>query len=151
MNFDGKMIVPFCTFGSGGLESSIEDLKKDLPKSVIMEGFGIRNARLQYMREELEDFLIRNGYMQGEVEEIPDFSVKDELTEEDKEVFHKACDDYQYPMGTPTSVAKRYTSKGTEYRFVTRGANNDKMTNSTIYVELRNEEGAIPEFTKVVR
>lgn len=151
VSFDGKMIVPFCTFGSGGLESSIKDLKSQLPKSVIMEGFGIRNARLQYLKEELDDFLKRNGYLQGEVEELSDFNVQDELSEADKNVFHEACDDYPFPLGTPTSVSKRYRSKGTEYRFITRSTEDATSAKMTVFVELRNTEDAKAEFTKVIR
>lgn len=151
VNLTGKMIVPFCTFGSGGLESSIEDLKTQLPNSIIMDGFGIRNARLKYLTEELDDFLKRNGYMQGKVEEQTDFKVQDELSESDKEVFHQACDNYPFPLGTPSSVSKRYTSKGTEFRFITRNSPDDVSAKSTVYVELRNEKDAKAEFTKVVR
>lgn len=150
-NLEGKMIVPFCTFGSGGLESSTEDLKARLPRSVIMEGFGIRNARLSYLQDELNDFLVRNGYLQGEVEALPDFNVQDELSEADKKVFHEACDGYQFPLGTPTSVSKRYTSKGTEYRFITRNSDDVMSSKMTVYIELRNEKNAKAEFTKVVR
>jgi len=148
VDFEGKTIVPFCTFGSGGLESSSEDLKSHLPKSELKEGFGIRNARLKYMQEELDDFLKRNGYMEGEVEALPEFVAQEELTDEDKNVYHEACDDYPFPMGTPVSVAKRSTNKGTEFRFVTSGADGSQ---STVFVELRSEDGAKAEFTKVIR
>ena len=147
-NFEGKVIVPFCTFGSGGLESSTKELKAQLAQSEIKEGFGIRNARLKYMKEELDDFLKRNGYVQGEVEELPDFEEQEELTEEDKAVYHEACDGYPFPMGTPTSVAKRTTTKGKEFRFTAQ--NQDGVT-STVFVELRNEQDAKAEFTKVIR
>lgn len=150
-NFEGKMIVPFCTFGSGGLESSLENLKSQLPRSIIMEGFGIRNARLKYLSEELDDFLKRNGYIQGEVDELPEFHVQDELTESDKKVFHEACDGYPFPMGTPTSVSKRYTSKGTEFRFIARSSDDAVSAKTTVFIELRNEKNAKAEFTKVVR
>lgn len=147
-NFDGKVIVPFCTFGSGGLESSTKDLKAHLAQSEIKEGFGIRNARLKYMKEELDDFLKRNGFLEGEVEELPDFEEQEELTEEDKAAYHEACDGYPFPMGTPTAVAKRTTAKGKEFRFTTQ--NQDGAT-STVFVELRDEQGAKAEFTKVIR
>lgn len=151
VNFEGKTIVPFCTFGSGGLESSTEDLKAKLPQSDIKEGFGIRNARLKYMQEEVDDFLKRNGYVQGEVEGLPDFQIQEELTDSDKAIYHEACDGYPFPMGTPTSVAKRFTSKGTEFRFTAQNANDPGAVTSTVFVELRNEEGAKAEFTKVIR
>ena len=147
-NFDGKVIVPFCTFGSGGLESSTKDLKAQLAQSEIKEGFGIRNARLKYMKEELDDFLKRNGYLEGEAEELPDFEEQVELTEEDKAAYHEACDGYPFPMGTPTVVAKRTTAKGKEFRFT---AQNQDGATSTVFVELRDEQGAKAEFTKVIR
>ena len=35
MNLDGKKVVPFCTFGSGGLDTSTNDLKAKLPNAEI--------------------------------------------------------------------------------------------------------------------
>lgn len=148
---EGKMIVPFCTFGSGGLETSISDLKEQLPHSIIMDGFGIRNARLNSLPEELNEFLIRNGYIQGEVEELQDFNVQLELTDADKNIFHQACDDYPYPLGTPTSVSKRYRENGTEYCFITRLSDDSNAGKMAVYVKLLNQKDAKPEFTRVVR
>ncbi|MBQ3976670.1 MAG: hypothetical protein II686_04535, partial [Bacteroidales bacterium] len=45
-NLAGKKIVPFCSFGSGGLNTSVNDLKKALPDSEILPGYGVRAARL---------------------------------------------------------------------------------------------------------
>ena len=42
-DFAGKTIVPFCTFGSGGLNTSSDALKKALPKATIAKGYGVRN------------------------------------------------------------------------------------------------------------
>ena len=36
----GKKIVPFCTFGSGGLESSVKDLVVAEPNAEILPGYG---------------------------------------------------------------------------------------------------------------
>jgi len=151
VHFENKLIVPFCTFGSGGLESSIENLKEQLPRSVIMDGFGIRNARLNSLQEELDEFLKRNGYVQGEVETLQDFTVQYELSDADKNIFHQACDDYPYSLGTPTSVSKRYRNDGTEYCFVTRNADDANAAKMSVYIKLRNEKNAKPEFTRVVR
>ena len=53
-DFANKYIIPFCTFGSGGLEPSMADLKKTLPLAKIAnEGFGIRNARINATEKEL--------------------------------------------------------------------------------------------------
>ena len=48
-DFSGKKIVPFCTFGSGGLESSVKDLMATEPNVEILSGYGIRIARLEAM------------------------------------------------------------------------------------------------------
>ena len=40
-DFAGKTIVPFCTFGSGGLNTSSDALKKALPKAKIQNGYGV--------------------------------------------------------------------------------------------------------------
>lgn len=57
-DFAGKQIVPFCTFGSGGLGASMKDLKQALPKAEILPGYGVRNARLAKAPAEVERFLI---------------------------------------------------------------------------------------------
>jgi flavodoxin len=40
-NFDEKIIVPFCTHAGSGLGSSVDDIKRPCPNSVIREGLGI--------------------------------------------------------------------------------------------------------------
>ena len=147
-DFEGKKIVPFCTFGSGGLEPAIQDLKKALPKAEIAEnGFGIRNARVASTVKELKRFLIENGYMEGSVEALPGYSEMRPVTDEEKQIFDAACGDYQFPLGTPTLVGKRGTSDGVDYIFSVES----RGGTSTIYVTVSNEEGAKPEFTRVVR
>ena len=37
-----KRIVPFCTFGSGGLESSVKDLMNAQPYAVVQDAYGVR-------------------------------------------------------------------------------------------------------------
>ena len=61
-DFAGKTIVPFCTFGSGGLNTSSADLKKALPKAKIAQGYGVRTARVAKAAKELDRFLTENGY-----------------------------------------------------------------------------------------
>jgi hypothetical protein len=147
-DFEGKKIVTFCTFGSGGLEPAIEDLKKALPKAEIAElGFGIRNARVAATAKELNRFLVENNYVEGTVEAIPGYSEMRPVTEEEQQIFDAACGDYQFPLGTPVLVGKRGTSDGVDYIYEVE-SNGAK---STIYVTVGNDEGAKPEFTRVVR
>lgn len=150
--FAGKTIVPFCTFGSGGLESSTEDLKQALPEAHIQTGYGIRNARIAQAPAEVERFLKEYGFIEGTVEQWPDFSEQQPVTDEEKTLFDAACADYTYPLGTPVTVGKRKTSKGTDYRFTAKSKDsNGNDTEATIYVTVSNDNNAKPEFTKVVR
>lgn len=150
--FEGKTIIPFCSFGSGGLNTSTADLKKALPKANILKGYGVRTARVTSAAKELNRFLIENGYKEGSVEELPEYSAQQPVTKEVKAIFDAACSDYQFPLGTPETVGKRETSESTDYQFVvkSKGQNGEEAT-STIFVTVSKEEGAKPEFTEVVR
>ena len=147
-DFAGKKIVAFCTFGSGGLEPAIKDLKAALPEAEIAEnGYGVRNARIDSMPKELYRFMVENGYMEGDVEALPDYSQMEPVTEDDINVFNQACSDYQFPLGTPVAVGKRITPDGVDYIYDV-DSNGGK---STIYVTKDNVPDSKAEFTRVVR
>ena len=147
-DFEGKKIVPFCTFGSGGMESAMEDLKKALPKAKIAEhGFGIRDIRVAATPKELNRFLIERGYMEGQVEALPGYSEMRPVTEEEKQIFDAACKDYKYPLGTPVLAGKRGTPDGVDYIYEVENFGK----RNTVFVTVGHEEGAKPEFTRVVR
>ena len=151
-DFAGKTIVPFCTFGSGGLNTSTNDLKKALPQATIQKGYGVRTARVAAAKKEIDRFLIENGYKEGTVAPLPDYSAQQPVTDADKAIFDAACSNYQFPLGTPVTVGKRQTPDGTDYQFSvkSRGFDGGEST-STIFVTVGKEEGAKPEFTEVVR
>lgn len=151
-DFSGKKIVPFCTFGSGGLGASMKDLEQALPKAEILPGYGVRNTRLAKAPAEVERFLIENGYIEGEVEKLPEYSAQQPVTPEDVKIFDAACGDYQYPLGTPVTVGKRTTSGSTDYRFTARSKDvNGNDVEATIFVTVGKGADAKPEFTEVVR
>ena len=151
-DFAGKTLVPFCTFGSGGLNTSSDALKKALPKAKIQQGYGVRTARVAAAAKELDRFLKENGYKQGTVTPLPAYSAQQPVTEQDKAIFDAACSSYQFPLGTPQTVGKRTTDDSTDYMFTvkSRGFDGTEST-STIYVTVGKEQGAKPEFTQVVR
>lgn len=151
-DFAGKTIVPFCTFGSGGLNSSTEALKEALPKADIRKGYGVRSARIEAAPREIERFLIESGLKEGEVAPLPDYSEQVPVTQEDSLIFDAACSGYQFPLGTPQTVGKRETDESTDYKFIvkSRGFDGQEGT-STIYITVGNTENAKPEFTEVVR
>ena len=147
-NFDGKQIVVFCTFGSGGLEAAIQDLKKVLPKAQVADNsFGIRTARIGAAAKELNRFLVENNYVEGSVEALPDYSEMRSVTDEEKQIFDAACGDYQFPLGTPVLVGKRGTSESVDYIYEVE----NNGAKSIIYVTVGNAPDAKPEFTRVVR
>lgn len=152
LSFEGKKVVPFCTFGSGGLNSSSEALKAALPKAEILDGYGIRNARLAVASEELNRFLIEREYKEGEIEALPAFMEQHPVSEEEAAIFTAACANYPYPIGTPVTVAARTTSTSTDYLFTAESQNPaGETTSASVCVTVGNEEGAKPEFTWVER
>lgn len=149
-DFEGKTIVPFCTFGSGGIEATTSQLREALPKCHVAEGYGVRNARIAAAPEELKYFLIANGYMAGNVDPLPEYSEQQPVTEAETEIFNRACGDYQFPLGTPVSVGKRTTATGTDYKYTVNSTDaSGNVTEATIYVTVSDEEA--PVFTRVVR
>lgn len=146
----GKVLIPFCTFGSGGLNTSADNLKALLPDTKIAAGYGVRSARISKAKNELETFLIANGIVKGEKITLPEFSAQEPINDEYKKIFDAACGNYQMPLGTPITVGKRNIQNGTEYKFTVENKDQDgNASQSTIYITAEN--GAEPEFTQVVR
>jgi len=152
-DFAGKKIVPFCTFGSGGLNTSSDALVKALPKAKIQAGYGVRQARVAAAAKELDRFLKENGYKKGSVKPLPAYSEQKPVTDAEKAVFNDACSSYQFPLGTPETFGKRITDDSIDYEFKVKsqGFGGGGASTSTIYVTMGKEEGAKPEFTQVVR
>ena len=150
--FEGKTVVPFCTFGSGGLNTSADALRKALPKADIRQGYGVREARMTAAPKELNRFLIENGYKEGSVTPLPDYSPQQPVTEADVAIFNAACSDYQFPLGTPLTVGSRETDESTDYKFTVQSRDmSGAETTSIIFVTVGKAEGSQPEFTEVVR
>ena len=152
-DFAGKKIVPFCTFGSGGLNTSSDALVKALPKAKIQAGYGVRAARVASAAKELDRFLKENGYKKGSVAKLPAYSAQQPVTDAEKAIFDAACSSYQFSLGTPQTFGKRTTAESIDYEFKvkSRGFGGGAEQTSTIYVTVGKEEGAKPEFTEVVR
>lgn len=152
-DFAGKTVVPFCTFGSGGLNTSSDALKKALPKAKLQKGYGVRTARVASAAKELDRFLKENGYKSGKVSKLPEYSEQKPVTAEEKALFEAACSNYQFPLGTPQTVGKRQGDNSTDYKFTAKssGFGGGGESTSIIYVTVSNEAGAKPEFTEVVR
>lgn len=151
-DFAGKVVVPCCTFGSGDLQASVDNLAKALPQAQVAEGFGIRDIRIGKVADELNRFLIEHGYKEGQVEALPAFMEHHPVTDEEKFVFEQACADYKYPLGTPVDVAVRETATSTDYEFTALNKNMEGQEVSTIvFVTVDKQAGSKPEFTQVIR
>ena len=151
-DFAGKKVVPFCTFGSGGLNTSSDMLKKALPKAKVQKGYGVRTARVAAAERELDRFLKENGYKAGTVSPLPDYSSQQPVTDAERAIFDAACSSYQFPLGTPQTVGKRETPESTDYKFTVKGRGmNGEESTSVIFVTVGKTADAKPEFTEVVR
>ena len=154
-DLSGKKIVPFCTFGSGGLESSVKDLKENEPNAEVMQGYGIRAARLEAMPQEVDQFLKANGFIEGEYTQLDEFPEQHEVSEEETAIFEAAVGDYPMIHAKAMTVASRTIPEGVEYLFTAIDLpreDNPKMPPAgemQIYVTVA--EGANPVFTKVIR
>lgn len=56
-NFDGKVIVPFCTHEGSGMGSSVSDVKKACPKAVVKNGFSVFGHNVTRAGEEVKKLL----------------------------------------------------------------------------------------------
>ena len=152
VSFQGKTIVPFCTFGSGGLRTSVSQIQEALPKTDVREGFGIRASRIDKVKPELERFLILGGYKEGEAEPYPDYSEQRPVTEEEAAIFEAACATYNLQYGAPLSVGTRETPAGKDYAFAVETPSPfGRVVKSKVYVNVAKEEGSAPELMMVER
>lgn len=154
-DLSGKKIVPFCTFGSGGLDSSIKDMKEKQPKAEILAGYGVRAARMKAVPNEVDQFLKVGGFIEGEFTKLDEFPEAHAVSEEESAIFNAAVGDYPMIQAEAKTVASRTIPGGTEYLFTAadkprpgapQGPGAGEMK---VYVTVL--EGANPEFTQVVR
>lgn len=62
-DFSGKTVIPFCTHGTGGLASTIQDIKKDLPQDVtLLDPIGIYRPDVDSSQDEVNKCLDGMGY-----------------------------------------------------------------------------------------
>ena len=154
-DLSGKEVVPFCTFGSGGLESSMADMKQAQPNAKIECGFGIRAARLDKVTAEVSAFLKENNFIDGKYAKLDDFSEQHEVSEEEIAIFDAATGDYPMMHAKAKTVATRAIHNGTEYLFTAEDLPREDRPNMPpagelkVYVIVVGDEA--PVFTRVVR
>lgn len=155
VDLSGKKVVPFCTFGSGGLESSVKDLEQKQPDAEVLPGYGVRAARMEAMPKEVEQYLIAGGFLEGEYVQLEEFPEQHAVSEEESAIFDAAVDGYPMLNAKATTVASRTIPEGTEYLFTAVDLpreDNPKMPPAgemNVYVTVVT--GEAPVFTKVIR
>lgn len=159
VDLSGKKVVPFCTFGSGGLESSVEMLAAKQPGAEILDGYGVRAARMDAMPKEVDQFLKASGFVKGQYVKLGEFSARHRVSKEEAAIYDAAIGDYPMMQNTRAfSVASRAIPDGTEYLFYASETRKEPVDPNIairppkemhVYVIVIN--GQAPEFTKVVR
>jgi flavodoxin len=122
-DLSGKVVVPFCTYGSGGRKASAAELKALEPNANVTLAYGISNKRItaengaEVATKEVEGFFA--DLATGKTDEMlmGGFTDQRALTAEDSAVFAVATKDYAYLKLAPLSVATQVVA-GTNYLFV---------------------------------
>lgn len=155
VDLSGKKVVPFCTFGSGGLDSSVKDLIQKQPKAEILPGYGVRAARMAAVPKEVDQFLKANGFIKGEYTKLEAFPEPHAVSEAESAIFDKAVGDYPMIHAKAKTVASRAIPGGTEYLFTAadqpRGGGAPMPPAGEIKVYVVAIDGEAPVFTQVVR
>ena len=155
VDLNGKKVVPFCTFGSGGLDSSVKNLSEKQPTAVILPGYGIRAARMAAVPKEVDQFLKAGGFIEGEYTQLEAFPEPKPVSEEESAIFDAAVGDYPMIHAKASTVASRTIPGGTEYLFTAvdlpREGGPQAPPPGEMKVYVTALEGEAPEFTQVVR
>lgn len=155
VDLKGKKVVPFCTFGSGGLESSIKKLEEKNTGAEILPGYGVRAARIKSMPEEVDQFLKANGFIKGDFITLENFSEQHPVSEEESAIFDAAVGDYPMINARAKTVAMRDIPGGIEYLFIAEDLPREDVQSRPnaggmkVYVIVK--DGEEPVFTKVIR
>ena len=155
VDLSGKKVVPFCTFGSGGLESSVKDLAEAEPNAEILPGYGVRAARMKAMPNEIDQFLKAGGFLRGEYTKLEVFPEQHPVSEEEAAIFDAAVGDYPMIHAQAKTVAARTIPDGMEYEFIAVDLPREDRPDMppagemTVYVSVIREE--TPVFTRVIR
>ena len=121
-DLSGKVVVPFCTYGSGGRKASAAELKALEPNANVTLAYGISNKRVtaengaEVAAKEIEAFFA--DLETGKTDEMlmGGYSEQRPLTAEDSVVFAAATKDYAYLGLKPLSVSTQVVA-GTNFLF----------------------------------
>ena len=155
VDLSGKRVIPFATFGSGGIESSMKDLIKAQPNAIAEYSYGVRAARLDAMPVEIDQFLKEIKLIPGDYVQLGEFTDVEEVTPDEEYIFIKATDNYPMLNAKARLAAKRAIPGGTEYLFIAEDQPREFKDDMPpagqmkVYVNVIGDNK--PEFTRVVR
>jgi len=121
-DLSGKVVIPFCTYGSGGRKASAEELKSHEPNANVTLAYGISNKRItaengvQVAAAEVDAFFANLETGKTDEQLLGGFSEQRPLAAEDSAVFAEATKDYAYLGLKPLSVSTQVVA-GTNYLF----------------------------------
>ena len=122
-DLSGKVVVPFCTYGSGGRKASAAELKTLEPNANVTLAMGVSNKRMtrddgdSIAKVEVETFLANLAAGKTDEMLMGGYSEQRPLTPEDSAVFAAATKDYAYLNLTPLSVSTQVVA-GMNYLFL---------------------------------
>ena len=122
-DLSGKVVVPFCTFGSGGRKVSAAELKTLEPGANVTLAMGVSNKRMSrddgdsIAKVEVETFLANLAAGKTDEMLMGGYSEQRPLTPEDSAVFAAATKDYAYLQLKPLSVSTQVVA-GMNYLFL---------------------------------
>ena len=156
VDLSGKKIVPFCTFGSGGLDSSTRDIVAKEPESEVLPGYGVRAARMDAIPKEVDQFLKAGGFLEGEYVKLEEFPEQHPVSEAEAAIFDAAVAGYPMINAKAKTTSARTVPDGTEYLFTAASLPREPIVPNMppaqdIRVYVLALDGQLPVFTQVLR
>lgn len=148
VDLSGKVVIPFCTFKTGGSYHSTQELKKMISKSAkITNTFGIRESRLSRTHREIALFLDSETVKKGM--EITVLHRMTNMTKSKKAIFDSAAVNFDHELATPSFVASRKINGGVEYEYGYPTVHYTDGSRSETKVTIFDYDDAIPEIAQV--
>ena len=60
LDFENKIIMPFCTNEGSGIEGSLNDIKKNCKGGIIKEGLSIQGSTVKNSKENIQKWIEKN-------------------------------------------------------------------------------------------
>ncbi len=151
-DLSGKVVIPFCTYGSGGMQAAARELQALEPNARVGESFGISHKRAEKGKFPAEVNAFLDRILGKTVPDTLAYSDARPLDAADSTVFTLATKDYAYLHLEPKQVSSRI-AEGTSYIFFCQMTGPDKkMSRAKVHVFCpKAENGGEPEMIRVDR